>query len=52
MVTSSKMLSSLAKAKTEPRMAKAGFWLNIIGVVLVTMMLYAIIPPLLGGLVQ
>lgn len=35
---------------TIPQMAKAGFWLNIIGVVLVTVMLYAIILPLLGGM--
>lgn len=35
---------------TIPQMAKAGLWLNIIGVVLVTVMLYAIILPLLGSL--
>jgi sodium-dependent dicarboxylate transporter 2/3/5 len=37
---------------TIPQMAKAGFWLNMIGVVLVTVMLYAIVLPLLGNLVQ
>ncbi len=35
---------------TIPQMAKAGLWLNIIGVVLVTLMLYAIILPLLGAI--
>lgn len=35
---------------TIPQMAKAGFWLNIIGVVLVTTMLYAIILPVLGSI--
>lgn len=35
---------------TIPQMARAGFWLNIIGVVLITTMLYAVILPLLGSI--
>lgn len=35
---------------TIPQMARAGFWLNIIGVVLITAMLYAVIRPLLGSI--
>ncbi len=36
---------------TIPQMARAGFWLNIVGVVLVTTMLYAVILPVVGNLV-
>jgi sodium-dependent dicarboxylate transporter 2/3/5 len=35
---------------TIPQMARAGFWLNIIGVAIVTLTLYAIVLPLLGTL--
>lgn len=35
---------------TIPQMAKAGFWLNLVGIALVTMVLYFIIIPLLGAI--
>lgn len=37
---------------TIPEMAKAGFWLNIIGVVVLTLLAYAVVVPLLGNLLQ
>lgn len=30
------------------QMVKAGFWLNVIGIVLITLLMYAIAMPLLG----
>jgi len=35
---------------TIPQMAKAGFWLNIVGVVVVTSVLYLIVVPMIGTL--
>ncbi len=34
---------------TIPQMAKAGFWMNLIGIALVTLVLYFIILPIIGG---